>query len=71
VFNAGSFKGCPSTPLSARFSTPLKETYCGSIGVEYMYMNDIAEKRWMQDRLEPIRSKPTYTADRRSACSSA
>ena len=26
----------------------LKETYCGSIGVEYMYMTDVPQKRWVQ-----------------------
>jgi 2-oxoglutarate dehydrogenase E1 component len=41
----------------------LKATYCGSIGVEYMYISTIAEKRWIQDRLERIHSKPNYTAD--------
>jgi 2-oxoglutarate dehydrogenase E1 component len=43
----------------------LKATYCGSIGVEYMYISTVAEKRWMQDRLERIHSKPSYTAEQR------
>jgi 2-oxoglutarate dehydrogenase E1 component len=41
----------------------LRETYCGTIGVEYMHITDPAEKRWWQERLESTRSKPTYTAD--------
>ena len=38
----------------------LRETYCGSIGVEFMYVSDQAEKRWMQERLESIRATPSY-----------
>ncbi|MEO8938536.1 MAG: 2-oxoglutarate dehydrogenase E1 component [Burkholderiaceae bacterium] len=43
----------------------LRETYCGSIGVEFMYVTDQAEKRWMQERLESIRANPSYGADER------
>jgi hypothetical protein len=30
----------------------LRETYCGSIGAEFMHCTDPAEKRWWQERLE-------------------
>ena len=43
----------------------LRETYCGSIGAEYMHITDPAEKRWWQTRLESIRSKPNFTADQK------
>ena len=41
----------------------LRETYCGSIGAEYMHVTEPAEKRWWQERLESIRSKPNFSAD--------
>src|SRR2546422_7287313 len=41
----------------------LRETYCASIGAEYMHVTEPIEKRWWQQRLEAIRSKPNYTAD--------
>jgi len=41
----------------------LRETYCGSIGAEYMHITDPAEKRWWQQRLETIRSKPNFSVD--------
>ena len=41
----------------------LRETYCGSIGAEYMHITDPAEKRWWQQRLETIRSKPNFPAE--------
>jgi 2-oxoglutarate dehydrogenase E1 component len=40
----------------------LRETYCGSIGAEFMHCTDPAEKRWWQERLESVRSKPSFTA---------
>jgi 2-oxoglutarate dehydrogenase E1 component len=40
----------------------LRETYCGTIGTEFMHCTDPAEKRWWQERLESIRSKPTFSA---------
>src|SRR2546421_12360534 len=43
----------------------LRETYCGTIGAEYMHVTDPTEKRWWQQRLEAIRSKPTYPAERK------
>ncbi|MBL8375350.1 2-oxoglutarate dehydrogenase E1 component [Accumulibacter sp.] len=65
VFNAGSFKGTPDHATFGQIYDALKATYCGSIGVEYMYISTTAEKRWIQDRLERIHSKPNYTADER------
>jgi 2-oxoglutarate dehydrogenase E1 component len=33
----------------------LRETYCGTIGAEYMYISDPGQKRWIQSRLEAVR----------------
>jgi 2-oxoglutarate dehydrogenase E1 component len=41
----------------------LRETYCGSVGAEFMHCTDPTEKRWWQERLEKTRSKPTFTTD--------
>ena len=35
----------------------LKETYCHSIGVEFMHLQDPGERRWLLDRMEPIRNQ--------------
>ena len=43
----------------------LRETYCGTIGAEFMHITDPAEKRWWQERLESIRSKPSFTAEQK------
>ena len=43
----------------------LRDTYCRSIGAEFMYISDPAEKRWLQERLESTRSTPAFTADKK------
>jgi 2-oxoglutarate dehydrogenase E1 component len=43
--------------------TALRQTYCGNVGAEYMYISDPAQKRWIQQRLESTRSTPTFTAE--------
>jgi 2-oxoglutarate dehydrogenase E1 component len=41
----------------------LTDTYCQAIGAEYMYMSDIPQKRWISERLEPSRGRPSYGAE--------
>ncbi|MBA4267705.1 MAG: 2-oxoglutarate dehydrogenase E1 component, partial [Comamonadaceae bacterium] len=41
----------------------LRETYCGSIGAEYMYITDQNQKRWWQEKLESSRSKPSFDVE--------
>jgi 2-oxoglutarate dehydrogenase E1 component len=36
----------------------LKETYCRSIGVEYMHIQDPEERYWLQERMEPNQNDP-------------
>ncbi len=64
-FNAGSFKGVSERATFGQILDALKETYCNSIGVEYMYINNINERRWVQARIEPIRAKSTYTSSQK------
>jgi 2-oxoglutarate dehydrogenase E1 component len=64
-FDVGSFKaGAPRMRLRELIEA-LKDTYCRTFGAEYMYISDTATKRFVQQRLEPIRSKPTYTNEQR------
>ena len=43
----------------------LRQTYCGTIGAEFMYIADPAQKRWLQQRLESIRSTPNFSAEKK------
>ena len=35
----------------------LRNTYCRSIGVEYMHIDDVAVRRWLQKRMEPTENR--------------
>lgn len=65
VFNVGSLKGLPENSQLSEILETLRQTYCGTIGVEYMYMTDYDEKRWLQDKLESIRSRPTFNSEQK------
>jgi 2-oxoglutarate dehydrogenase E1 component len=43
----------------------LRETYCGTIGAEFMHITEPTEKRWWQERLESIRSKANLSNEER------
>lgn len=50
-----------STMTLRQIIKALRDTYCRSIGVEFMHCSDPVVKRWIQQRLESIRSAPSYT----------
>src|SRR5581483_7132533 len=62
VFNTGTLVG-PERMTLREILKALRETYCSSIGVEYMYMSDMGQKRWIQQRLESVRSHPSLTPE--------
>jgi 2-oxoglutarate dehydrogenase E1 component len=62
VFNTGTLMG-PEQATLREIIRALQETYCGTLGVEYMYISSRAEKKWIQERLEPVRSKPSFSPD--------
>ena len=63
VFNtSNTFFGKESMTLRELMNA-LRETYCGTLGAEYMYATNQNQKRWWQQRLESIRSKPVFNAD--------
>ena len=64
-FDVGSFKAGPERMRLRDLVQALKDTYCRTFGAEYMYISDTPVKRFVQERLEPIRSHPTYTVEER------
>ncbi len=38
----------------------LRETYCRTVGVEYMHIRNPKVRRWLQDRMEPMRNHPRF-----------
>ena len=60
-FNVGSFAIGQETMKLADIYDALKATYCGSIGAEYMHITTTDEKRWIQQRLESVVGKGTFS----------
>ncbi len=58
VFDTGSFATVDRLGLKDIIKICI-DIYCGSIGVEYMYITKSSEKRWIQSRIETV---PVYPA---------
>lgn len=43
----------------------MRETYCRSIGVEFMHIQEPAERQWLIDRMEPVRNRSTLSMEER------
>jgi 2-oxoglutarate dehydrogenase E1 component len=41
----------------------LRNTYCRSIGVQYMHIDDLAVRQWLQDRMEGTENRVTLSRD--------
>ncbi|MES2148709.1 MAG: 2-oxoglutarate dehydrogenase E1 component [Pseudomonadota bacterium] len=66
VFNISNTYFGPETASLRDLLNMLRDTYCRSIGAEFMYIGDPAEKRWLQEKLESIRSTPTFSAEKKT-----
>ena len=43
----------------------LEQTYCGTLGAEYMHLANPEQRRWWQMRLESTRARPSLPAERK------
>jgi 2-oxoglutarate dehydrogenase E1 component len=59
TFDSMTFLGLPKGTLR-ELLTALRETYCRTIGVEYMHIQDTRIRRWLQERMEPFRNRPRF-----------
>jgi 2-oxoglutarate dehydrogenase E1 component len=57
TFDAIPFLGLPRGTLRELVAA-LRETYCRTIGVEYMHIQDVSIRKWLQERMEPRRNRP-------------
>jgi len=63
-FNTGSL-AAPDEATLESILQQLHNTYCGSIGAEYMHISNTEKKRWIQQRLESRQSRPEYSKSQR------
>jgi 2-oxoglutarate dehydrogenase E1 component len=57
TFDTSHFYGLPRATLRQLLAA-LRETYCRTIGVEYMHIQDRQIRTWLQERMEPRRNRP-------------
>jgi 2-oxoglutarate dehydrogenase E1 component len=43
----------------------MRSTYCGSIGVEFMHIQDPTERQWLIDQMEPCCNRGAFTPEER------
>ncbi|MFT4869836.1 MAG: 2-oxoglutarate dehydrogenase E1 component [Colwellia sp.] len=65
-YNVGSFAIGQDTMKLGDLYKALKNTYCGSIGAEYMHMTSTVEKRWIQQRLESVQSQAKLSVEEKT-----
>ncbi len=59
TFNAGDVLGIGPTTLE-KIITHLENIYCQSIGIEYMFIREPAEIKWIQEKLNINDNQPTF-----------
>ncbi len=64
-FDVGSFKAGAQRMRLRDLIAALQDTYTHTLAAEYMYISDTPTKRFVQERLEPILSRPSYTTEQR------
>ncbi len=64
VFDVGHLAGPPRMTLREIIEV-LQETYCRTIGVEYLHIQDRTMRRWLQSEMEPIRNRPRFSPEKR------
>ncbi len=60
TFNINHYVYARDTIKLGELAEMLKETYCGTIGLEFMHVQDMAQKNWLQSKLESRLNKPLF-----------
>ena len=64
VFSAGRFMKPSPAPLRDIIAA-FRETYCGSIGVEFLHIQDKNIRRWLIEKMESTRNRPKLDASQK------
>ncbi len=64
LFSAGNEVGIGPSKLRDIIAL-LQQTYCRSIGVEFMYIRFPEKRRWLLDRMEGTRNEPSFSIDQK------
>ncbi|SKC23418.1 2-oxoglutarate dehydrogenase E1 component [Alkalitalea saponilacus] len=66
VFEAGNQIGIGAAPLR-EIIKHLQETYCQSVGVEYLYVRHPEMVNWLRERMESVRNLPEYSLEKKKS----
>jgi len=62
AFDTGNYRS--DRPLSiGELLERLQRTYCGSVGIEYLHLQDTPKRRWIQARIEPDCFQPRFSKE--------
>jgi 2-oxoglutarate dehydrogenase E1 component len=64
VFDTGHLGG-PKQATLREILEVLRDTYCRTIGVEYLHIQDTPIRRWFQQEMEPIRNRPESSREKK------
>jgi len=65
VFNINNTYFGPETASLRDLLQMLRDTYTRTIGAEFTYISDMAEVRWLEERLEPTRAVPSFSSEKK------
>lgn len=60
MFDPGHIK-LPNPSTLRAIIEKLDETYCKHVAVEYSHIESTEQRRWLQNKMEPINNKPNFT----------
>ena len=64
-FNTGSLQYTREEIPLREIIKVVQQTYCHTIGAEYMHINDTEQKRWIQQRLETCCATPAFDREQK------
>ena len=64
VFDTGHLGG-PGRASLREIISVLRDTYCRTVSVEYLHIQDMAVRRWLQSEMEPIRNRPEISREKK------
>ncbi len=66
VFRTGDLNIGKEEATLREIQQSLQDTYCRTIGAEFTHIVDSEQRRWFQQRLESVRSRPGFSAEVRT-----
>ena len=63
-FNSGTAGGGGQKTLREILGI-LQDTYCRTVGAQYMHIQNFEIRRWLRDRMESTRNRPSYSEEKK------